>query len=60
MIVRCDAVDNYTFLSSQMMLVVGLKYGEVAKNCMSLLYSLQVQDRTTGYLQLNVMTNSEM
>ena len=34
--------------------------GEEAKNCMSLLYSLQVQDRTTWYLQHNGMTNSEM
>ena len=61
MIMRRDTVENYMFLrDSQLVLVVGLKYGKVAKNCMSLLYSLQLQERTTWNLQLNGMTNSEM
>ena len=38
MIVRCAAVENYMFFrDSQLVLVVGLQYGEVAKNCTSLL-----------------------
>ena len=44
MIVRCDAVENYMFYRDSQLVVVGLYYGEVAKNCMSLLCSLQVQD----------------
>ena len=33
---------------------------ELAKNCISLLFSLQVQDRTAWYLQHNGITSSEM
>ena len=48
MIAICDAVKNYMFLGdSQLVYVVGLQYGEVAKNCMSLQYSLQVQQPDT-------------
>ena len=56
MIVGCDAVENYMFFrDSQLARVVGS-----SQELHVLLYSLQMQDRTTGYLQHNAMTNSEM
>ena len=39
--------ELYVLRDSQLVKVVGLEYGEVAKNCITLQYSLQVQDRTT-------------
>ena len=59
MIVRWDAVENYMFLRDSQLRGWIVIWGS-SLEFMSLLYSLQVQNRTTWWLQHNGMTNSEM